>query len=256
MDRPQLVIFSGSQSAYLNHLLKYLAKLSLRPTLIFIGSPSNRLYQKLTSLQSSLSHTGIKTTVDRILHSRSIETGITEVNSLVKDIDVVEFDYFTGAGLLESIQEIKGPKIGIAAGCGIIDQLLIYLFDGLIVNAHPALLPGLRGVDVVYHSLLLDLGLGISTHFVSARVDSGPIIEIETLPNSLFSHSFNEFMDSLVDFQAYLLASSVSKVISSHMAGEEVKTIENDPSRSRLVFQVTSSQRRQAIKKYHQKYAG
>ncbi len=50
-------------------------------------------------------------------------------------------------------------------------------YQGRLINIHPSLLPALRGLNT--HQRALDEGLkehGASVHFVTAELDSGPVI--------------------------------------------------------------------------------
>lgn len=56
-------------------------------------------------------------------------------------------------------------------------------WQGRLVNIHPSLLPGLKGLDT--HRRALDAGLrihGCSVHFVTADMDGGPLIAQAAVP--------------------------------------------------------------------------
>lgn len=54
---------------------------------------------------------------------------------------------------------------------------LVEAWSGKLINIHPSLLPAFKGLDV--HQRMIDAGVkiaGCTVHFVSAEMDSGPII--------------------------------------------------------------------------------
>ena len=60
---------------------------------------------------------------------------------------------------------------------------LVEKWQGRIINIHPALLPSFKGLDT--HSRALDAGIrvhGCTVHFVTAKMDEGPIIAQTAVP--------------------------------------------------------------------------
>ena len=76
----------------------------------------------------------------------------------------------------ESILKELQPDIIILGGARIIKNNIIDVPRIGIINAHPALLPDFRGVNVVEWSILNDSDLGVTVHFIDKGVDTGPII--------------------------------------------------------------------------------
>ncbi|HZQ83180.1 MAG TPA: formyltransferase family protein, partial [Gaiellaceae bacterium] len=68
------------------------------------------------------------------------------------------------------------PDLLVLGGIGIIRGELIAIPRAGVLNAHPALLPWVRGTSVVAHSLLLDVAVGATVHYVDAEIDHGPIV--------------------------------------------------------------------------------
>jgi methionyl-tRNA formyltransferase len=74
------------------------------------------------------------------------------------------------------------PDYLVLGGGGIVDPAVIALARRGVLNAHPALLPWVRGCHVVGHSLEHGVALGATVHLVDAGIDTGPLIERRLLP--------------------------------------------------------------------------
>ncbi len=80
-----------------------------------------------------------------------------------------------------AIREIA-PEYLILAGCSIVRANILALPSRGTINVHPGLLPWIRGVDVVEHSVERSVPVGITAHFVNAGIDTGNIIRRELIP--------------------------------------------------------------------------
>src|SRR3546814_1811957 len=81
--------------------------------------------------------------------------------------------------MILSINALEDPVVGLA-GCGLVDRAVIHVARGGCVNGHPAILPGIRGVDVVEWALVgEDEPLGVTAHLVVPQVDAGEILRVE-----------------------------------------------------------------------------
>ena len=87
-----------------------------------------------------------------------------------------------------------------------------------VLNAHPGLLPWIRGVDVVPSAILRDLPIGITVHYIDAGIDTGPILTRYLVPV--------EGNDSLAVLRARAESLSVAAIVnavSRMAAGEELR---------------------------------
>jgi methionyl-tRNA formyltransferase len=69
-----------------------------------------------------------------------------------------------------------GPELVVLGGTRIIRPAVLALPPRGTINAHPGLLPSLRGSSSVGWALYKDLPIGATTHFVDAGIDTGPLI--------------------------------------------------------------------------------
>lgn len=76
-----------------------------------------------------------------------------------------------------------GIDFAVILGARILSFEAIHSFPKGILNIHPGILPGNRGLDNLKHSLLKGLPVGVTAHFIDARIDMGHIVwreEIKT----------------------------------------------------------------------------
>jgi methionyl-tRNA formyltransferase len=79
-------------------------------------------------------------------------------------------------GACREILASFGPEIVVLGGTRIIRPPILAIPPRGTVNAHPGLLPQLRGSSSVGWALYKDLPVGSTVHFVDASIDTGPII--------------------------------------------------------------------------------
>lgn len=83
--------------------------------------------------------------------------------------------------MLKKLRQLK-PDFIILIGGGILKKNIIKTASVGVINAHPGLLPDIRGRDVVIHSILRDVPLGVTLHFIDEGIDTGDILEKYIIP--------------------------------------------------------------------------
>ncbi len=81
----------------------------------------------------------------------------------------------------EMLEAFK-PELVVLGGTRILRPHLLAIPRQGTVNAHPGLLPHLRGSSSVAWALYRDLPIASTTHFVEEGIDTGPIILQRALP--------------------------------------------------------------------------
>lgn len=71
---------------------------------------------------------------------------------------------------------------GVILGARILSKELIERFPKGILNLHPGILPGNRGLDNLKHSIVRGLPIGVTAHLIDHRIDMGTIIKTRTVP--------------------------------------------------------------------------
>lgn len=82
---------------------------------------------------------------------------------------------------LQSLAQFR-PDLLVLGGTRIIGPHILAIPAQGTLNAHPGLLPDVRGSSSVAWSLFLDLPVGSTVHLVDAGIDTGPIVLRRQLP--------------------------------------------------------------------------
>jgi methionyl-tRNA formyltransferase len=82
----------------------------------------------------------------------------------------------------KEILEANKPEILVLGGTRIIRNQILEVPTRATVNAHPGLLPWLRGSASVGWALYKDMPVGSTVHFIDPGIDTGDIIYREELP--------------------------------------------------------------------------
>lgn len=64
-------------------------------------------------------------------------------------------------------------QLGVISGARIIKRDVIALFDEGILNIHPGKLPETAGLDLFFYTIMKNVPLGVTAHFIDPRVDAG-----------------------------------------------------------------------------------
>ncbi len=159
-------------------------------------------------------------------------------------ISVNEYDSVNSGAVLATLAQARSGVV-VLAGCGLVDRAFIAAASGRCINGHPALLPGLRGVDVVDWALHLGRAVGVTAHLVEPAVDSGAILVSRLVPVSA-GESYAEFRRRVVAEQAEAVVEAAQQVITGRAQG-----VRHAMNESTLCFAAPDRVRRDAITKYH-----
>ena len=77
---------------------------------------------------------------------------------------------------LRSVLVKARPDVLVLAGTGLIPADVLSIPTLVTLNAHPGLLPWVRGVCPLENALLRGVPLGVTVHAVDAGIDTGPLI--------------------------------------------------------------------------------
>jgi methionyl-tRNA formyltransferase len=99
---------------------------------------------------------------------------------------IAAFDSLADPQLRSALVRAR-PDVLILAGTGLVPTAVLAVAP-LTLNAHPGLLPWVRGVCPLEHSLLRGVAPGVTVHAVDPGIDTGPIIRRVLLPVSDDEH--------------------------------------------------------------------
>jgi phosphoribosylglycinamide formyltransferase-1 len=87
------------------------------------------------------------------------------------------------ARFIRAVGEAKPDLIVLAGFMRVLKAGFLGAFDGKIINLHPSLLPRHPGLDAIGQALRSgDAVTGCTVHYVTAAVDSGPILGQASVP--------------------------------------------------------------------------
>ncbi|MFB3063656.1 MAG: phosphoribosylglycinamide formyltransferase [Gammaproteobacteria bacterium] len=85
--------------------------------------------------------------------------------------------------LLQLVRDYDPGLVVLAGFMRILDNEFVEHFDGRLLNVHPSLLPKYPGLNTYRRVLAAKDGVhGCSIHFVSSRVDGGPVVAQTEVP--------------------------------------------------------------------------
>jgi folate-dependent phosphoribosylglycinamide formyltransferase PurN len=111
-----------------------------------------------------------------------------------------------------ALESIK-PDLIVLGGIGIISNEIIKIPRFGVLNAHPCLLPWLRGTGVVGRAIERKIPVGATCHFVDCYVDTGNIIERRLLPLSERYYSLQELELKADKLASTMIVNIIKKIV-------------------------------------------
>jgi len=99
----------------------------------------------------------------------------------------------------------------VSAGTRILKAPILNATDG-VINCHPAILPAYRGCTTVEWSLYNGDPVGATAHFMSEKIDEGPIILSETMTVAKFE-PYEIVRTRMIAHQARVQARAISRIL-------------------------------------------
>jgi methionyl-tRNA formyltransferase len=119
-------------------------------------------------------------------------------------------DDHNGPSCLERLGA-SSPDLVVLGGTGILRPPLLAVPPGGTINAHPGLLPRLRGSSSVAWALYKDLPVGSTVHHVDAGIDTGPILLQRGLPVRR-GESYEQIVRRVLTLSGELMAEALTLV--------------------------------------------
>jgi folate-dependent phosphoribosylglycinamide formyltransferase PurN len=117
------------------------------------------------------------------------------------------------------------PDLVIFTGGDILRKALLNVPRLGVINAHLALLPEIRGMSSPEWSLLCDVPIGITIHYMDAGIDTGPVLLRRPFADAGKS-------DSLVDLRNRMIATGI-ELVGETITALDQGTISPAPQRDR-----------------------
>lgn len=118
-----------------------------------------------------------------------------------------QFKFIGSVNNKKTVQFIKSQEIDVIflAGMSILKKDILASAKVGVYNCHPAIIPNVRGLDVVYHSVINLIPPIISIHRVDKGIDTGNLIQAYKVQNKLIkkTNSYVEINENILNFAAF-----------------------------------------------------
>ncbi|MCG8305813.1 MAG: hypothetical protein MI975_00380 [Cytophagales bacterium] len=118
----------------------------------------------------------------------------------------LDFVLTTKKGLYADLCKIESIEYILLATGNIIEKEIVTQFK--VINAHPAYLPIVKGLDALKWAILYDETIGVTTHFVNEEIDGGIIIERRKVP-LYYEDSFHNLAYRQYELEVEMLANAI-----------------------------------------------
>jgi phosphoribosylglycinamide formyltransferase-1 len=126
--------------------------------------------------------------VNHVICDRADAPGLVRARELGLATSLIERTAFTDAAafeaaLLAALEAHAHELVALAGFMRILSRKFVARYAGKMLNIHPSLLPNYRGLNT--HGRVLeaqDTHHGASVHFVTAELDSGPVVLQSRIP--------------------------------------------------------------------------
>jgi len=156
---------------------------TLRAAVLISGTGSN-----LKALIDAVEAGKLKLNIVRVISNREDAAGIRHAATAQIPVSIISHKTFPDrethdAAIVETLQQDQVELIVLAGYMRILSESFTLKFTGRMINLHPSLLPLHKGLDTYNRALQSgDRETGASIHFVTAGLDSGPVISQIRIP--------------------------------------------------------------------------
>lgn len=155
----------------------------LKAAVLISGTGSN-----LKALIDAVALKGLNLDIVHVVSNRTDAPGINHATGTGIPVTVISHTGFLNreahdTAVASVLQESQAELIILAGYMRILSEEFTRRYNGRMINLHPSLLPLYKGMDT-YNRVLLsgDSETGASIHFVTAGLDSGPVISQVRIP--------------------------------------------------------------------------
>ena len=156
---------------------------TLKAGVLISGTGSN-----LKALIDAVASKGLQLNIVQVVSNRAQAAGIGHATRAGIPVSVISHADFPDrrshdAAVAEVLENSQAELIILAGYMRILSEEFTRQYNGRMINLHPSLLPKYKGLDT-YNRVLQsgDSETGASIHFVTAGLDSGPVISQITIP--------------------------------------------------------------------------
>ena len=187
-----VALYDNSHGRY---VLQGLIDAGMIPCAVFVGSTRSTMRYRYRSIVRYFRKKGLKETIDRLFYRAFAHRDVLcrSAEALPPDlctqaqrhgIPLIRFDNINHVRTRQIMRHYE-PDFLVLGGAPLLKRNLLDLPRYGVINAHPAKLPEVRGMDVVGWSILEGVPIGLTVFFVDEGVDTGPILSFHEVSNGL-----------------------------------------------------------------------
>lgn len=150
---------------------------SLNAAVLISGTGSN-----LKTLIDAVATKNLQLNIVRVVSNRADAPGLNHAKTAAIPVSVISHNDFPDrrahdAAVAKVLRQSRAELIILAGYMRILSEEFTSHYSGRMINLHPSLLPLYKGLDT-YNRVLQagDRETGASIHFVTAGLDSGPVV--------------------------------------------------------------------------------
>jgi formyltetrahydrofolate-dependent phosphoribosylglycinamide formyltransferase len=158
-------------------------KQNLKAAVLISGTGSN-----LKALIDAIKNDDLELDIVRVVSNRAQAPGINHAKAAAIPVSVISHADFPDrqahdAAVSEVLRQSGAELIILAGYMRILSEQFTEQYSGRMINLHPSLLPLFKGLDTYNRALQAGKKeTGASIHFVTAGLDSGPVISQVKIP--------------------------------------------------------------------------
>ena len=194
---------------------------SLKAAVLISGTGSN-----LKALINAVENNGLDLNIVRVVSNRVDAPGIEHAKTANIPVSIISHTAYPDrqahdAAVVEILQRDQAELIILAGYMRILGEQFTRKFSGRLINLHPSLLPLYKGLDT-YNRVLkaADTETGASIHFVTAGLDSGPVISQIKIP-VLSGDDADSLKTRLAPLEHVLLVATVDQFCKHNVSYEQ-----------------------------------
>jgi methionyl-tRNA formyltransferase len=97
-----------------------------------------------------------------------------------------------------------------------------------VLNAHLGSLPEIRGMNSPEWSLLVDIPVGVTIHYIDEGIDTGPVLQSSELPGAAGCESLSDLRNRLIAFGVEKMADVVTALDRGTISAKRQFSLDKD----------------------------
>lgn len=221
----KIIFIAFSENTLGRRILNGLIEKGNIPNMVFMAS--NKAFRKFrkNGVKRYVKRNGVLNLIWRVIYRLTLRKDLKD-HSLKGDINLrtsivescilenIPIRFFDDINSDEFILFLEGlnPDLIVLGGAPLLKEKILNLPRIGIINSHPGILPQAKGMDVVAHSIINKIPLGVTVFKVDTGIDSGPILLKRDLKLSTKGKKLHEIESLVEELAADLMIVAVETI--------------------------------------------